>query len=120
MVRQCWLHAWHSCLYVLFTNYNSRTISEIRLTRESSIAWLSILLHVFSFLSIRCCRILSNLLLLLLLFLLLLDRQYYCHHPLYHRQFVFFSVLSDQVMFYLHYLSDRLTPKKVFWMIIIK
>jgi len=87
MIRQRWLHAsWYSCLYVLFTNYNSRTISETRLTREASIAWLSILLHKFSFLSIRCCRILSN----LLLFLLLLQREYYCrHHHIYHRRFVF-------------------------------
>ena len=99
MVRQRWLHAWYSCSHVLFANYNSTTISEIRPTREASIAWLSILLHVFSFLSIRCCGILSNfllptlpllLLLLLLLFLLLLERQYYWHHLLYHRLFVFF------------------------------
>ena len=94
VVRQCWLHAsWFSCLYVLFTNYKSRTISETRLTREASIAWLSVLLDMFSFLSIRCCRILSNLLLLhpLPLFLLLLQREYYCHDHLYHGLFVFFQ-----------------------------
>lgn len=71
MVRQRWLYAWYSCFYVLFTNYNSRTIWEIRLTREAAIAWLSILLQMLSFLNIRCCRILSN----LLLSLLLLQRQ---------------------------------------------
>lgn len=66
--------------------------------------------YVF-FLSIRCCRIPSNL--LLLLFLLLLQRQYCCHHHLYHRRFVFFSVLTDQVMFYLRYLSGRFTYERL-------
>ena len=51
--------------------------------------------------------------LLLLLLLLLLLRHYYCHNHLYDRRFVFFSVLSDQVMFYLRYLSDRLTYERL-------